>query len=156
LRRRERDFPIALRLVVMEHASRRLIHLNVTAHPTAAWTLQQLREAIPSHHTYRFILHDHDAIFSPGFDKSLANLGLEVVTTPVRSPQENALSKVNRDTAAGMPGLDDTVDRGPSATNSVVVAAALQSRPTAYFVRTRPSRAAPALPGAGATPAASL
>ena len=35
-------------LVVMEHASRRIIHLNMTVHPTAAWTLQQLREAIPS------------------------------------------------------------------------------------------------------------
>jgi transposase InsO family protein len=78
-------------LVVMEHASRRLIHLNVTAHPTAAWTLQQLREAIPSDHTYRFILHDHDAIFSNGFDESLVNLGLEIITTPVRSPQANAL-----------------------------------------------------------------
>ena len=51
-------------LVVMEHASRRIIHLNVTAHPTAAWTLQQLREAVPSDHTYRFILHDRDAIAS--------------------------------------------------------------------------------------------
>jgi putative transposase len=80
-------------LVVMEHASRRLIHLNVTAHPTAAWTLQQLREAIPSDHTYQFILHDHDAIFSPGFDESLAYLGLEIITTPVRSPQANALCK---------------------------------------------------------------
>jgi putative transposase len=78
-------------LVVMEHASRRIIHLNVTAHPTAAWTLQQLREAIPSDHTYRFILHDRDAIFSPGFDASLAYLGLEVIETPVRSPQANAL-----------------------------------------------------------------
>jgi transposase InsO family protein len=80
-------------LVVMEHASRRLIHLNVTAHPTAAWTLQQLREAIPSDHTYRFILHDHDAIFSNGFDESLAHLHLEIVTvtTAVRSPQTNAL-----------------------------------------------------------------
>ena len=78
-------------LVVMEHASRRLIHLNVTAHPTAAWTLQQLREAIPSDHAYRFILHDRDAIFSPGFDASLAHLDLEIITTPVRSPQANAL-----------------------------------------------------------------
>jgi transposase InsO family protein len=78
-------------LVVMEHASRRLIHLNVTTHPTAAWTLQQLREAIPSDHTYRFILHDHDAIFSPRFDESLAHLDLEIITTPVRSPQANAL-----------------------------------------------------------------
>jgi len=52
----------------MEHASRRIIHLNVTPHPGAAWTLQQLREAIPSDHTYRFILHDHDAIFSTRLD----------------------------------------------------------------------------------------
>jgi len=66
-------------LVVMEHASRRIIHLNVTAHPTAAWTLQQLREAVPSDHTYRFILHDRDAIFSPGFDASVARMGLEVI-----------------------------------------------------------------------------
>jgi hypothetical protein len=40
------SFRIFYVLVVMEHASRRIIHLNVTAHPTAAWTLQQLREAI--------------------------------------------------------------------------------------------------------------
>jgi putative transposase len=63
----------------------------LTAHPTAAWTLQQLREAIPSDHTYRFILHDHDAIFWHGFDESLVNFGLEIITTPVRSPQANAL-----------------------------------------------------------------
>jgi len=62
-------------LGVMEHASRRIIHSNVTAHPTAAWTLQQFREAIPSDHIYRFIIHDPDAIFSSGFDASLAHLG---------------------------------------------------------------------------------
>jgi len=58
-------------LVVMEHASRRIIHSNVTAHPTAAWTLQQFREAIPSDHIYRFIIHDPDAIFSTRLDASL-------------------------------------------------------------------------------------
>jgi putative transposase len=58
---------------------------------TAAWTLQQLREAIPSDHTYRFILHDRDAIFSPGFDASIAHMGLEVIETPVRSPKVNSL-----------------------------------------------------------------
>jgi transposase InsO family protein len=78
-------------LVVMEHASRRIIHLNVTAHPTAAWTLQQLREAIPSDHRYRFILHDRDGIFSTRFDASVARMGLEVIVTPVRSPQANSL-----------------------------------------------------------------
>jgi putative transposase len=64
------SFRILYVLVVMEHASRRIVHINVTAHPTAAWTLQQLREAIPSDHTYRFIVHDRDAIFSTGLDAS--------------------------------------------------------------------------------------
>jgi putative transposase len=85
------SFRILYVLVVMEHASRRLIHLNVTAHPTAAWSLQQLREAVPSDHAYRFILHDRDTIFSSELDDSLARLGLEVIETPVRSPQANAL-----------------------------------------------------------------
>ncbi len=84
-------FRILYVLVVMEHASRRLIHLNATAHPTAAWTLQQLRETIPSDHGYRFIIHDHDAIFSAELDASLRRLGLKVITTPVRSPQANSL-----------------------------------------------------------------
>ena len=55
--------------VVMEHASRRILHVNVTAHPTAAWTLQQLREAIPADHGYRFLIHDRDSIFSQQFDQ---------------------------------------------------------------------------------------
>ena len=84
-------FRILYVLVVMEHASRRLIHLNATAHPTAAWTLQQLRETIPSDHRYRFIIHDNDTIFSAELDASLTRLGLKVITTPLRSPQANSL-----------------------------------------------------------------
>ena len=88
-------------LVVMEHASRRIVHINVTAHPTAAWTLQQLREAIPSDHTYRFILHDRDAIFSTGFDASVARMRLEVHRNTGAEPEgEFALRKTNRDTPA--------------------------------------------------------
>ena len=49
-------------LVVMEHATRRILPYHVTAHPTAPWTLQQLREAIPADHAYRFLLHDRDSI----------------------------------------------------------------------------------------------
>jgi putative transposase len=84
------SFRIFYVLVVMEHASRRIIHLNVTSHPTAAWTLQQLLEAIPSDHTYRFILHDRDAIFSIHPDASVTHMGLEFIKTPVRSPQANS------------------------------------------------------------------
>jgi len=48
--------------IVIEHQTRRIVHCNVTAHPTAAWTLQQLREAIPSDHSYRFLVHDRMAL----------------------------------------------------------------------------------------------
>jgi putative transposase len=77
--------------VVIEHASRRLLHVHVTASPTAAWTLQQLREAIPADHGYRFLLHDRDSIFSPALDQRIRHLGLHVLKTPVRTPVANAI-----------------------------------------------------------------
>jgi putative transposase len=77
--------------VVMEHATRRILHVDATAHPTAAWTLQQLREAIPADHTYRFLIHDRDAIFSRHLDQYVRHLGLQVLKTPPQSPQANAL-----------------------------------------------------------------
>ena len=77
--------------VLMEHATRRILHVNVTAHPTASWTLQQLREAIPADHRYRFLLHDRDSIFSAQLDHSIQHLGLRVLKTPPQTPQANAL-----------------------------------------------------------------
>ena len=50
--------------VVIEHHSRRLIHCNSTAHPSATWTLQQLREAIGLQDRYQYLLHDRDSIFA--------------------------------------------------------------------------------------------
>src|SRR5919108_480634 len=49
------------------------------------------RQAIPSDHTYRFLIHDRDSIFSQALDQRICNLGLRVLKTPVRSPQANAL-----------------------------------------------------------------
>jgi putative transposase len=77
--------------VVMEHATRRILHCNVTAHPTASWTLQQLRAAIPADHAYRFLLHDRDSIFSQQLDESIQNLRLRVLKTPPQGPQAHAL-----------------------------------------------------------------
>jgi transposase InsO family protein len=77
-------------LVIMEIGTRRILHCNVTAHPTADWTAQQFREAIPSDHTYRFLIHDRDSIFSAEVDETIENLGLKVLRTPVRAPQANA------------------------------------------------------------------
>ena len=76
--------------VVIEHASRRLLHVNVTAHPTAPWTMQQLREAISPDHTYRLLIHDREAIFSKQGDQSIRHMGLRVWNPPVRL-QANAI-----------------------------------------------------------------
>jgi putative transposase len=77
--------------VVMKHATRRILHANVMAHPTAQWTLQQLREAIASCHLYRFLIHDRDHIFSCQLDQRIRSMALRVLKTPPQSPQANAV-----------------------------------------------------------------
>ena len=77
--------------IVIEHQTRRIVHCNVTTNPTAAWTLQQLREAIPSDHRYRFLIHDRDGIFSPQLDQSISHRGIRVLRSPPRSPKANSL-----------------------------------------------------------------
>jgi hypothetical protein len=77
--------------VVMEHGTRQLLHLNATAHPTAAWTLQQLREALGYGDRYRYLIHDRDTIFAKSLDESIRRLGLKILKTPSRSPMANAI-----------------------------------------------------------------
>jgi len=77
--------------VVMHQSSRRLLHFNVTSHPAADWTLQQLRQTFGTDEAFRYLLHDRDSIFSEGLDRSIAALGLRVLKSPPRSPKANAL-----------------------------------------------------------------
>ena len=77
--------------VIMEVGTRRILHHNVTAHPTAEWTLQQLREALPGDHPYLFVIHDRDSIFSKDLDKGVTDLGVRVLRTPVQSPKANSV-----------------------------------------------------------------
>jgi putative transposase len=77
--------------VLMEHATRRILHANVTTHPTAQWTLQQLRDALPADHTSCFLIHDRDTIFSEDLDQRMRHLGLQMLKTPPQSPQANAM-----------------------------------------------------------------
>jgi transposase InsO family protein len=76
--------------VVIEHGTRRLAHINVTANPTAEWTLQQLREAVMEDH-HRHLIHDRDRIYSKHLDASIVALGLTVLRSPVASPKANKI-----------------------------------------------------------------
>jgi hypothetical protein len=86
--------------VVVEHHSRRLIHCNVTAHPNAAWTLQQLREAVGLEERYEYLLHDRDSIFAKHLDESIKRLGVKVLKSPPRSPNavcERVIGTIRRE-----------------------------------------------------------
>ena len=56
-------FQILYVFVAMEIGTRRILHCNVTGHPTAEWTVQQFREILADAHPYRFVIHDRDSIF---------------------------------------------------------------------------------------------
>jgi transposase InsO family protein len=77
-------------LVVMEVGTRKIVHVNVTTHPTAEWTLQQFREAIPCEHDYRFVIVDRDTKFSEDLRKSVRAMGVRVLRTPAFAPQANS------------------------------------------------------------------
>jgi putative transposase len=70
-------------MVIMEIGTRRILHFNVTQHPTAEWTLQQFRECVTGDEGYKFVIHDRDCIYSRVLDSSLRTLGLRVLRTPV-------------------------------------------------------------------------
>jgi putative transposase len=83
-------FRVLYVFVVMELGSRGLVHVNVTSHPTAAWTLQQCREVLAEEHPYRFVFHDRDSIYAPWLDAAVMAMGVRVVRTPVQAPTANA------------------------------------------------------------------
>jgi putative transposase len=83
-------FRVLYVFIAMEIGSRRILHCNVTAHPTADWTTQQFREVLDDVHPYKFVIHDHDSIFSSSVDLTLNDFGVRVLRTPVQAPTANA------------------------------------------------------------------
>jgi transposase InsO family protein len=83
-------FQILYVFLVLAHDRRRILHFGVTAHPTAEWTAQQLREAFPWDSAPRFLLRDRDRIFGSDFTKQVEELGIEEVLGVPRAPQQRA------------------------------------------------------------------
>jgi len=77
-------------LVVLAHQRRRVVHFNVTEHPTAQWTGQQIIEAFPWGTAPKYLLRDRDAIYGGQFQKRVKSMGIEEVLSAPRSPWQNA------------------------------------------------------------------
>jgi putative transposase len=76
---------------LIELGSRRLMHAGVTRAPSSAWVAQQLREATPWGQGPRFLIRDNDDKFGGPFDIVAAGTGIQVLRTPVRAPNANAV-----------------------------------------------------------------
>ena len=74
---------------VIEHGRRHILHFNVTFHPTAAWVIQQLREAFPYDAAPRYLIFDRDSIFSSAVVGFIKAMGTKPVRTSYRSPWQN-------------------------------------------------------------------
>ena len=78
-------------LVFIAHGRRELVHVNVTANPTAAWMWRQLIEATPWGNKPRHLLRDHDAIYGRDFRQRARRIGIDAIATPIASPRANAV-----------------------------------------------------------------
>jgi transposase InsO family protein len=79
-------FQVLYVFLVLAHDRRRIVHFNVTAHPTAEWTAQQLREAFPFEQIPRYLLRDRDRIFGDEFTRDVKAMGITEVLSAPRSP----------------------------------------------------------------------
>jgi transposase InsO family protein len=83
-------FQVLYVFLVLAHDRRRILHFAVTAHPTAEWTAQQLREAFPWDSAPRFLLRDRDLIFGSDFTRQVKELGIQEVLGAPRAPRQRA------------------------------------------------------------------
>ena len=83
-------FKVLFVFLVLAHDRRRIIHFNVTEHPTAQWTAQQLVEAFPFDTGPRYLLRDGDGVYGDRIRRRIESLGTDEVVTAPASPWQNA------------------------------------------------------------------
>ncbi len=83
------SFRLLFVFVVLEHHRRRVVHFNVTAHPTVAWTAQRIREAFPWDKAPRFLIRDRDGCCGNVFRPAVRGMNIQEVLTAPHSPWQN-------------------------------------------------------------------
>jgi putative transposase len=76
-------------LLILAHERRRVVHFNITEHPTAPWTTQQVVEAFPWDEAPRYLLRDRDRVYGAFCRQRVRHVGIEEVLIAPRSPWQN-------------------------------------------------------------------
>ena len=83
------SFRVLFVFIMLAHERRRIVHFNITEHPTAQWTAQQIVDAFPWETAPRYLLRDRDAIYGELFQQRVQHMGIEEVKIAPRSPWQN-------------------------------------------------------------------
>jgi len=78
---------------VIGHGPRRILHLNVTEHPTGQWIVQQLREAFPDESAHRYLILDRDTKFAAGVIDAIKAMGMKAIGAEYQSPWQNGVAE---------------------------------------------------------------
>jgi transposase InsO family protein len=76
-------------LLILSHERRHVVHVNVTEHPTAAWTAQQVIDTFPWDEVPRYLLRDRDCVYGAAFRQRVQHMGIEEILIAPRSPWQN-------------------------------------------------------------------
>src|SRR5262249_8597873 len=79
--------------IVLAHNRRRIIHFNITEHPTASWAAQQIIEAFPEDSAPRFMVRDRDGIYGESFRTRVQGMSIEEILIAPRSPWQNGYAE---------------------------------------------------------------
>ena len=79
-------FRVLYVFVVLRHDRRRVVHFNVTAHPTGEWTSRQIVQAFPYDEAPRYLIRDRDGIYGDSFQTRVKHMGIEQVLIAPRPP----------------------------------------------------------------------
>ena len=94
-------FEILFVLIILAHDRRRVRHFNITAHPTAEWTVQQMVEAFPWDTAPDYLLRDRASVYGTDFRQRVAALGIEEVLSAPRKPRRGQRRHGNRSGTSG-------------------------------------------------------
>jgi transposase InsO family protein len=80
-------------LVVLAHHRRRVVHFNVTEHPTAQWAAQQIVDAFPDDSAPAYLLRDRDSVYGDTFRQRVKGMGIAEVLAAPQSPWQNPFAE---------------------------------------------------------------